>query len=156
LLSLAACDGDANASSAVNARRAQDTPQLWLVQVIGEGGLPTAPTFVCASTPPREAFVHTLQVEGAPCRDVTPPLMRKRHWALRCRAKGSLFAVSDQTLGDVTEDFRLVSMLTPVTQLSGVGPLRLAQRFRHVGSCPPGWRVGDQASPGQRPRRHRS
>jgi hypothetical protein len=152
LLGLAACAAEHDADAGVVARR-PDPPQLWLVQVIGKNGMAAASTYVCADTPLREAFVRTPQVEGAPCTDVTRLLLRDHEWALRCQARGRQFAVSTQTLGDVTQDFRLDSQLTPVVRLPGIEPLREARRFRHLGPCPAGWRVGDHAKPGEHPRR---
>ena len=155
LLGLAACAAEHDADARGVARR-PDPPQLWLVQVIGKDGMATVSTYVCADTPLREAFVRTPQVEGAPCADVTRLLLRDHEWALRCQARGRQFAVSTQTLGDVTQDFRLDSQLTPVVRAPGIEPLREARRFRHHGACPSGWRVGDHAKPGERPRRPKS
>jgi len=158
-LGLAACDAGHGAEAARILARSQaaDPPQLWLVQSVNPAGAATSATFVCADARLRDAFGRTrAEVDGAPCRDVTPPLMQNRQWALRCQARGRLFALSARTLGDVTEDFRLEVALTPLMSPARGEPMREAHRFRHVGACPTGWRAGDQARPGQRPRRFRS
>lgn len=156
LLALAACTGgrDAQVARIAAGGGAVEPPQLWLVQSVNPAGAVTASTFVCADAALRDAFGRTrAEVDGAPCRDVTPPLMQNRQWALRCQARGRLFALSARTLGDVTEDFRQEVALTPLMNPAGGEPVRQARRFRHVGACPTGWRPGDQARPGRRPRR---
>jgi hypothetical protein len=158
LVGLGACDIGAGSQAKVLARQqAVDPPQLWLVQVIGAQNLPTAATFVCADTPIRETFTRArAEVNGEPCRDNTVAKLKEREWALTCHAQGRIFAVSASTLGDLSRDFRLNFALTPLFDRSGVGTVRQTRRFRLMGACPFGWRIGDQAKPGHRPRRSRA
>lgn len=158
LLSLAACDGGSETETRILARQqAIDPPQFWLVQVIGDAGAATASTFVCADTSLREAFVRTrAEVNGEPCEDTTMPMLKEREWALSCKAGARGFAVSASTLGDLDQDFRLNFALTPILDPTGIGTVRQTRRFRRLGACPAGWRIGDQARPGRRPKHTRS
>jgi hypothetical protein len=153
LLSLAACNGADTEARILARQRALEPPQLWLVQAVGRTGATTASTFVCADTAVRDTFSRTrTEVNGQPCRDVTAPLLQERQWSLRCQVNGRMFAVSAQTVGDVTQDFRLDFALTPLAHAPGDQTVRESLRFRQVGACPAGWRIGDQARPGHRPR----
>jgi hypothetical protein len=155
LTGLAACDAGRATETQIRARQqAIDPPQLWLVQVGGERRAGTASVFVCADSSLREAFVRArAEVNGAPCLDTTPPLARGNAWSLRCEAKGEAYAVSTTTLGDLTQDFRLDFALTPIEHIPGVETVRQTERFRRMGACPDGWRIGDQARPGRKPRK---
>jgi hypothetical protein len=157
LLGLAACDAGADTANQFVARRqAIDPPQLWLVQVIGSKGAASASIFVCADTALRGAFVRTrAEVNGELCQDTTMPVLKKREWALSCKAEGRSFTVSASTLGDLGKDFRLNFALTPLFDRTGIATVRQTRRFRHMGPCPVGWRIGDQAKPGHHPRKSR-
>jgi hypothetical protein len=154
---LGACDAGRATETQIRARQQTiDPPQLWLVQVVGERGAATASVFVCADSSLREAFVRArAEVNGAPCRDTTPPIVRVNAWSLRCEANGEAYAVSTATYGDLTQDFRLNFALTPLAHIPGVDTVRQTERFRRMGACPDGWRIGDQARPGRKPRKTR-
>jgi hypothetical protein len=76
---------------------------------------------------------------------------------LSCVARGQSFTVSLATTGDRARDFRQEVALTPLLFHPVLGPvaMRESRRLRLVGACPAGWRIGDQARAGQRPRRRR-
>lgn len=154
---LAACDAGRATETQIRVRQQTiDPPQLWLVQVVGDRGGATASVFVCADSSLREAFVRArAEVNGAPCLDTTPPVVRANAWSLRCEAKGEAYAVSTTTYGDLTQDFRLNFALTPIAHVPGVETVRQTERFRRIGACPGGWRIGDQARPGRKPHRRR-
>lgn len=157
LLALTACQAAPDATSQIIARQqALDPPQLWLAQVVGEGGRPKASVFICVDAKLREGFARTrAEVNGAPCRDATGPIEKAHEWALRCLVGGQPFAVSAATTGDLAQDFRLDFALTPLWSPRGPDDdsrtVRQTRRFRRVGPCPAGWRIGDQARPGHRP-----
>ena len=140
-------------------QEAIDPPQLWLVDALSETGAIKASVFVCADTSLRETFMRTrAEVNGQPCKDTTSPVMAPNGWALRCEAAGRPYAVSAATIGDPQQDFRLNFGLTQLYYFPTVaGPGRMTVRqsrhFRRIGACPAGWRIGDQAKPGHRPRR---
>jgi hypothetical protein len=70
-------------------------------------------------------------------------------FAVRCNANGHRYGESVATVGDPARDFRLVFSVVSLDQKDV--SIRQARRFRRVGPCPTGWRVGDPAKPGQRP-----
>ena len=140
-------------------QEAIDPPQLWRVDALGPTGAVKASVFVCADTSVRETFVRArAEVNGEICKDTTPPVLKDNGWALRCQAHGWPFAVSATTLGDPRQDFRLNFGLTqlyyvPTAADPPAMSVRQSRHFRRIGACPAGWRIGDQARPGQKPRR---
>jgi len=158
LLGLAACDSPGDTTTQILARqRAIDPPQLWLVQVLGAKPAQTAAVFVCADSSLRESFVRArAEINGQVCEDTTTPILKEHEWVLSCRAHGRGFAVSASTVGDLDRDFRLNFALTPLFNKTSVGTVSQSRRFRLMGACPAGWRVGDQARPGKKPRRTRT
>jgi hypothetical protein len=160
LLGLAACGEAPKTETAILARQQTiDPPQLWRVEVIGDAGAVRDAVYVCADTSLREAFVRArAEVNGKPCEDTTSGLVKPNGWTLRCMVDGRPFAVSAATVGDLEHDFRLNFGLTqlfffrtaddppPIT-------VRETRHFLHMGPCPAGWRIGDQAKPGHRPHR---
>jgi hypothetical protein len=138
-------------------QQAVEPPQLWRVDALTETGEVKASVFVCADTALRETFVRTrAEVNGEICKDTTEPVMRENGWALRCQAHGWPFAVSATTVGDPQQDFRLNFGLTqlyyvPTPNDPPAMQVRQSRRFRRVGDCPYGWRIGDQARPGHKP-----
>lgn len=158
LIGLSACDlGGDTTAQILTRQQAIDPPQLWLVQLTEMTPAQGAAVFVCADSALRESFVRArAEINGQPCEDTTLPLLKDREWVLSCRAHGQAFTVSASTLGDLDRDFRLNFALTPLFDANGVGTVRQSRRFRLVGACPAGWRIGDQAKPGRRPHRART
>jgi hypothetical protein len=160
LFSLAACDvGSGTETKILVRQQAIDPPQLWRVEVIGDTGAIQAAIYVCADTPLREAFGRArAEVNGKTCEDTTSPLVKPNGWVLRCAVDGRPFAVSATTIGDLEKDFRLEFGLTQLFYFRTADDpapitVRQTRHFLHMGSCPTGWRLGDQAKPGRRPRR---
>jgi hypothetical protein len=153
LLSLTACDAGQTAQAQAAAPVAPSGPsQLWQVDVLGEGGKPQASMLACVDDALREQFLLTrAKVNGRACYDITPQKEKSRGWSLRCQAQGRWFTLSSSATGDETHDFRLDVAMTPV--FPELGTVRQVRRFRRLGPCPPGWRIGDQAKPGEKPPR---
>lgn len=161
LLSLAACDSDPKTETTLHARQQMvDPAQLWRVEVLGDAGAVRDAVYVCADAPLREAFARArAEVNGKACRDITSPLVKPNGWVLRCVADGRPFAVSAATVGDLEHDFRLNFGLTELVYFRTADTpspitVRETRHFLHMGPCPAGWRIGDQAKPGHRPRRN--
>jgi hypothetical protein len=155
LMSLAACDaGQGGDTQAAATPATGPTPQLWQVDVLGPSGAPQATVLACADDTLRRHFLLIrAQVDGRRCVDITPPVPSERGWVLRCESHGRWFTMSSGTKGDDTDDFRAEFAMTPLyPEIDG---LREVRRFRRIGPCPAGWRVGDQAKPGQRPMRRK-
>lgn len=159
LLSLAACDsGPATGTEdAVHDPPAGANPQLWRVEAVGETGAPGAPgamIYACVDDELRKRFLLlSATVNGQHCRDVTAPTQTQRGWVLRCQSHGHWYSMSSAVTGDETDNFRLEFAMTPL--YPDIGTTRLVRHFSRMGSCPSGWRIGDQARPGQRPARRR-
>ena len=156
--SFAANFDNPDTETAILARQqAIEPPQLWRVDALTEAGEVRASVFVCADTALRDTFTRArAEVNGEPCRDTTPPVLKENGWALRCQAHGWPFAVSATTVGDPQRDFRLNFGLTQLYYVpSAADPpamqVRQTRHFRRVGDCPLGWRIGDQARPGRKP-----
>jgi hypothetical protein len=153
LLSLTACDGAENAQAQAIAPIPPGGPsQLWQVDVLGESGKPQVSMLACVDDALREQFLLTrAKVNGRACYDITPQKEKSRGWSLRCQTQGRWFTLSSSATGDETHDFRLEVAMTPV--FPELGTVRQVRRFRRLGACPPGWRIGDQAKPGEKPAR---
>jgi len=138
---LAACDGPAGTAARMNARQlAVDPPRLWMIETVAPRGGPAS--YVCADTPMREGFARTRpEIDGAECRATARPVVRPGQSALRCQANGRGFAFSTQTRGDLTRDFELTVAVTSLDRT--LGPAATTRRFRRLGACPAGWRIGD-------------
>ena len=158
VVGLVACQAAPSASDEQVARqKAIDPPQLWLAQVLGEGGKIKGSVFICADSPVREGFSRArAELNGQPCGDATSPRVKPNGRSLRCTAHGRSYTVSSVTVGDLQQDFLVNFALTEQTYF-GVADappprsVRQIRRFQHVGACPMGWRIGDQARPGRRP-----
>ncbi|MGZ3375252.1 MAG: hypothetical protein ACXU8S_01520 [Phenylobacterium sp.] len=153
LVSLSACEAGQNgeAQAAATAPPPGQT-QLWQVDVVGANGKAEATMLACVDDELRKQFLMTrTRVNGGGCTDITPPVEKSRGWALRCQTQGRWFTISSSATGDETYDFRLDVAMTPV--FPDLGTAHQIRRFRRLGACPAGWRIGDQAKPGERPRR---
>jgi len=142
---LAAACGGPDSEARLRARQqAVDPSRLWRVETPAQDGRPASVRFVCADTPLRETFTRLAgEVEGVPCRVTSGPVVKPGLFALRCEEGGRTYAMASQTEGDAARDFKLTVSVTPLG--AGVGPARAVRRFRRLGACPAGWRVGDQA-----------
>ena len=141
---LAGCDGSVETAARLTVRQqAIDPPQLWLVQPLDPA---TEATLVCADTPMREGFVRTSgEIDGVPCRPTARPVDKPGLAALRCEAEGRSYAFSTVTRGDPARDFQLTVAVTPLDR--SLGPAQTTRRFRRIGPCPAGWRIGDEGPP---------
>jgi hypothetical protein len=153
LLNLTACQASQNAEAqAAPPEPPPGLTQLWQVDVLGANGKPQATMLACVDDELRKEFLMTkARVNGSGCLDITPPVEKSRGWALRCQTQGRWFTISSSATGDETHDFRLDVAMTPV--FPDLGTAHQIRRFRRLGVCPPGWRIGDQAKPGERPLR---
>jgi len=90
----------------------------------------------------REGFARTRpEIDGVECRATAKPVVRPGLSALRCQADGRSFAFSSETRGDLTRDFQLTIAVTALERT--LGPAATIRRFRRLGPCPVGWRIGD-------------
>jgi hypothetical protein len=143
LVLLAACHRGPSTEAQLIARQAAvDPPSLWLMEDADAEGSVRAVAWVCADTPMRETFAKTnAEIEGTPCRDTVPPVLRPGFSAHRCEVDGRRYAITSQAVGDQQRDFRLTVMVTPLGP--DAGPARTTRHYSRLGACPAGWRVGD-------------
>jgi hypothetical protein len=142
LVLLAACHGGPSTEAQLVARQAAvDPPRLWLMEdTDGSGARSSA--WVCADTPMRQTFAKTnAEIQGIPCADTVPPVLRPGFSAHRCEAGGRRYAITSQIEGDLARDFRLTVMVTPLS--ADLGAATTTRRYSQLGACPAGWRVGD-------------
>lgn len=146
-LNLAGCDGSSSAAR-LTARQAQaEPPRLWLAQSLGPTGQVTRSLEVCADQHLREGFVRAEpEVNGNACFAISPVVSKPGLYALRCEAEGQSFAVTVTSHGDLRRDFQVRYALTPLDR--GRGPFIQTIRYRLAGTCPAGWKIGDQARAG--------
>jgi hypothetical protein len=142
-LLLAACQRGPSIEAQLMARQqAVDPPSLWVMEDTQAPGALHGSAWVCADTPMRQTFAKTnAEVAGAPCNDTVPPVVRPGFSAHRCESGWQRYAITSQTQGDLTRDFRLTVMVTPLS--AGLGPAQITRHYRRLGACPAGWRVGD-------------
>lgn len=127
---------------------AVDPPRLWSAAVIGGGQ--SSEVFVCADSGIRDAFARTIaDVNGERCL-ADKVTATADSYVTFCSTRARRYAVSLRTEGDRSRDFKatfnLHTLDAPVVSAWQV------RRYRLIGACPAGWRIGDQAKPGQPPR----
>jgi len=144
-LVLSGCEARPDTAAQLLARQqVVDPPRLWRIEALGDRGKVEGVSFVCADTLLRQTFVRIhAEVDGTPCRTTSGPVTRDGLSTLRCATQGRSYAISSQTAGDPTRDFRLAVTVTPLDR--DLGPGRQIRRFQRLGPCPSGWQVGDQA-----------
>jgi hypothetical protein len=143
-LNLAACDLAPGAVGLAGRQAQIDPPRLWLAESVRPSGQVFGAVEVCADRGLQQGFVRANpEVNGQPCRAVSPIVSKPGLYAMRCEAVGQSFAVTVTSQGDMRRDFQVRYALTPLE--SGRGPFVQTLRYRLLGSCPAGWRVGDQA-----------
>ena len=145
---LAACQRGPSTEAQLTARQqAVDPPSLWLMEdaeTNAKGALKGA-AWVCADTPMRQTFGKTnAEIEGAPCNDTVPPVVRPGFTAHRCEVGGRRYAITSQTEGDLARDFRLTVIVTPLS--ADLGAARTTRHYRRLGACPAGAGVGSRTT----------
>ena len=149
LLAVAGCRAPSSTEARIVERqRAMDPPQLWLAEVTG--GPQAAAVFVCADDRVRQGLTAArAEVNGTPCASIGNPVEKPGLYAQRCGADGVRYALHVTTEGDQARDFQVAFALQ---SLDGpAAAVRQTRRYRLIGPCPAGWRIGDQARPGKQP-----
>lgn len=146
-LVLSACNqGEAQARLEAKVA-AVDPPTLWRVQSLASDGAVTGEVLVCADASMRTGFDRAnAEIDGVPCISPRAGVERPGLYANRCLLAGRPFGLTVNRSGDPDRDFTLAFAFRP---LDGSGAAsRQVRRFRLVGGCPAGWKIGDQAHPG--------
>jgi hypothetical protein len=145
-LALAACDGRGDGEAArLAVRQAMlDPAQLWQAQAVIGRGIVMRTVRICADQKLRDSFQRAEpQVNAEPCRALGPVVTGPGLYALRCTAEGHRFGVTVTTRGDMTRAFEVNYSVAPLDV--DRGPFIQTVRYRALGPCPRGWRIGDQA-----------
>ena len=144
---LGGCDHAGDTAARMLARQqAVDPPQLWLVEPLDAKGAAQGPSYVCADTRMSEGFARTrAEIDGAPCQPTAREVVKPGMAALRCEAGGRSFAFTTASRGDPSRAFELTVAVTPLDR--SLGRASRTTRFRRLGACPAGWRIGDERAP---------
>jgi hypothetical protein len=123
---------------------AADPPELWRVEALGSATSGERPPSVeiCADTYLREGFSRPLaEVQGLPCTPAGDPIQTKDGLLRRCTVGTATLLVRTRSEGDA-DNFTVELRVTTL----GAGPSVTAvqtRRYTRIGSCPPGWKVGE-------------
>jgi hypothetical protein len=145
-LALAACDGRGDGEEARLAARqaALDPPQLWQAQAVIGRGIVLRTVRICADQKLRDSFQRAEpEVNAEPCRAFGAVVTEPGLYALRCTAAGHRFGVTVTTRGDMDRAFEVSYAVAPLDL--DRGPFIQKVRYRMLGACPAGWRIGDQS-----------
>ena len=137
---------------AVIARRAAaHPPELWLAEALDDRGEVRGAVRVCADNVLRSGFLTPLpRLYGERCRRMGQAVVKPDLHAVRCVAFDRRYGVNATRTGDPARDVTVRFALRP---LESPDPgVRQAVRYRRMGACPAGWRIGDTARPGAVPR----
>ena len=142
-LGLAGCDSGDTIARLLARQDKIDPPKLWLAEGLGPTHWVHRRTQVCADSAMREGFARAEpEVNGQVCRATSDQVQKPGLYAMRCEALGEAFGVTVTSRGDARRDFTVRYALTSLD--TGRGPFVQTVRFRLVGPCPKGWRIGDQ------------
>jgi hypothetical protein len=130
------------------AQAAVDPPRLWSAEVVS--GAQPAQVYICADSGIRDGFARTIaDVNGELCL-ADKVAATADSYVTFCSTSARRYAVSLRTEGDRGRDFK--ATFTLHTLEAPVVSAWQVRRYRLIGACPTGWRIGDQAKPGQPPR----
>lgn len=146
-LNLAGCHQPTGKDLIVARAATLDPPQLWRAEVLDRDGRVQAAVRVCVDSVLRQGLTRAnAEVNGQACVGEGATVSRPGLYAIQCKAGGRKFAVWTTSWGDPAND---VTVSFAASALDGshqaVSQLR---RYRKLGPCPAGWRVGDQARAG--------
>ena len=145
-LGLAGCDGRGDGEAARLAARqaALDPLRLWEAKAVIGHGIVMRTVRICADAKLRDSFQRAQpQVNAEPCRTLGPVVAKPGLYALRCVADGQRFGVTVTTRGDMDRAFEVRYSVAPLDQERG--PFSQTVRYKLLGPCPAGWRIGDEA-----------
>ncbi|THD74217.1 MAG: hypothetical protein E7812_17940 [Phenylobacterium sp.] len=143
-LTLGACDDQGDAARLTARQALLDPARLWQAQEVVGRGIVMRTVRICADQKLRDSFQRAEpEVNAEPCRTLGPVVTRPGLYALRCRAEGHRFGVTVTTRGDTDRAFEVSYAVTPLDLERG--PFVQTVRYRLLGTCPAGWRIGDQA-----------
>ncbi|MFN3522685.1 MAG: hypothetical protein ACK4YQ_10590 [Phenylobacterium sp.] len=150
VLGLSGCDrqtAETETAQAPPPGLATETPSLWRIEVLGDGGAVIDTVDICADKAVRDGFVRPApEVDGQPCVRIDEAVQTDQTYSVRCRVDDQLYRVGASITGDQEKDF---TVEMAVTRQDQKGPtFEQTRRYRLQGACPADWRIGDSARPG--------
>lgn len=123
-----------------------EATSLWRIEVL-DGGKAASAVDICADRNVQAAFVRPApELQGKPCVRVADPVETDTTYSVRCRVDDALYRVGSSTTGDTAREF---TVEMAVTRQDMKGPMfEQVRRYRRLGDCPAGWKIGDSAAPG--------
>ena len=116
-----------------------DPLTLWRVEVV-DAAEPAPAVLVCADSVLHRGFQDARpNLGGERCAVVGDPVVQGASRSLRCVSGGQRFAVVSSVTGDVSSDFTVRMHAAPAGGRSFVQ----TRKYRRLGGCPEGWRIGD-------------
>ncbi|MDB5430340.1 MAG: hypothetical protein JWP35_1456 [Caulobacter sp.] len=130
--------------AAMQARQAAaDPPQLWSVQVTDASARPgDKPILMCTDRLIRTGFLNQHAfTQTDSCQPERAPVVKPDSVSMRCAMGGESYAIYNAAKGDQAKDFQVTFTMRSI-QGDAVS-LRQTRRYRHIGPCPAGWKIGD-------------
>ncbi|HEY9218722.1 MAG TPA: hypothetical protein VIO94_11775 [Phenylobacterium sp.] len=150
---LAACGPQPSSvrATVLDRQLALDPPQLWRVEALSADGSAQDAVRLCADTPLMQGFAHpTPAIDGARCVFERQVVRTSQGYVQRCELFGRRYSVHVGVAGDRRSDFTVRMAMLPL-QADHAGVAQTL-RYRRLGPCPAGWKIGDTDKPGHGPR----
>lgn len=136
----------ATAPAAAPAVAAQ--PKLWSIEVM-DGDKAVSRVDICADSAVQQSFARPApEVNGQPCERLRAPIETAEAYSLRCHVGDRYYRARADVTGDRARDFTVT--MTVKRQDRKEPMYEQVRRYRLVGACPAGWRVGESAAPGDK------
>jgi hypothetical protein len=130
---------------------ALDPPQLWRVEALADDASAADTVRLCADTPLVQGFARPTPAMGETRCVFERQVVRTSHgYVQRCELFGRRYSVHVSVAGDPYSDFTVRMAMLPL-QADHAGVAQTL-RFRWLGPCPAGWKIGDTDKPGHGPR----
>jgi hypothetical protein len=144
LLLFAGCNAADSGNAVARRAAALDPPQLWLAEALDGQGRATASVRLCTDAVLQQGLARVrAEIDGEDCEMIGAPVEHDGLYAARCVLNGRRYGVTADHEGDRDRDF---TVRVAVTALDAPGVQAVqVRRYRKIGPCPAGWRVGDEA-----------
>jgi hypothetical protein len=136
------------ATTPVAAPAVAERPKLWSIEVM-DGDKALSRVDICADSALQKGFTRPApEVNGQSCDRLRAPIETADAYSLRCHVGDRYYRARAETTGDRARDFTVA--MTVKRQDRKEPMYEQVRRYRLVGACPAGWRVGDSAAPGDK------
>ncbi|CAN7397056.1 hypothetical protein [Caulobacter sp. LjRoot300] len=140
---LLSCSPDQQHQEDMKARQALLGPSFWRADVVDDSGGRAGSVLFCADSSVVELFSRpNAEINGQVCKETLVTTFKEDEYLGKCEAFGDLYGLSVNTTGDRKSDFTVRFALIPLQ--SSLGKVVQSRRYRRIGGCPAGWKLGDQ------------